>query len=360
MSQNCLCCYSFYTCFLDVPFLSLFSLVLGTLQAQFQFSGQVGESYSNQSVYLSLVEDYRKTERVYQNQLLEHTVADSLGNFTFSGDNLPNKNRIYRVHVDGCNDSIVSGNHFLKACNSTESILFIASNSDTIHLPFTFNQTFCEVDATNSSADKILEFYALKDEMILDFANADSDLAKNLKFAKWFETFQEFGLNSNEPLVELVVYDFLSNRSSETHDFYLEDILDSKYYIDLLERLNRKYPEAAFTKQFEAEITADTYIQSSSKNTTKDPNFWFKWFAYTLPIVVFLVGFLIYKSKRVNTKKYNLTQQEERVVKAMLEGKSNKEIAAEFFISLSTVKTHINNIYKKLNITSRAEIHSKF
>lgn len=37
-------------------------------------------------------------------------------------------------------------------------------------------------------------------------------------------------------------------------------------------------------------------------------------------------------------------------------GKSNNEIAEQHFISLSTVKTHINNIYKKLNISSREEL----
>ena len=37
------------------------------------------------------------------------------------------------------------------------------------------------------------------------------------------------------------------------------------------------------------------------------------------------------------------------------EGKSNKDIAAENFVELSTVKTHINNIYAKLGVNSRRE-----
>ena len=36
--------------------------------------------------------------------------------------------------------------------------------------------------------------------------------------------------------------------------------------------------------------------------------------------------------------------------------KTNKEIGSELFISVSTVKTHINNLYKKLNVTSRDEV----
>ncbi|MGB7394497.1 MAG: LuxR C-terminal-related transcriptional regulator, partial [Pricia sp.] len=37
-------------------------------------------------------------------------------------------------------------------------------------------------------------------------------------------------------------------------------------------------------------------------------------------------------------------------------GKSNKEIAGELFISISTVKTHITNIYGKLKVSSRKEL----
>jgi len=43
----------------------------------------------------------------------------------------------------------------------------------------------------------------------------------------------------------------------------------------------------------------------------------------------------------------------------ILQGKSNKEIANELFISLSTVKTHITNIYNKLKVSSRQELLRK-
>ncbi|MBE7648818.1 hypothetical protein F7653_10415 [Tenacibaculum finnmarkense genomovar ulcerans] len=51
-----------------------------------------------------------------------------------------------------------------------------------------------------------------------------------------------------------------------------------------------------------------------------------------------------------------LTNQEKKVVHLINQTKSNKEIAAQLAISLSTLKTHINNIYKKLDIKSRAEL----
>jgi DNA-binding NarL/FixJ family response regulator len=37
------------------------------------------------------------------------------------------------------------------------------------------------------------------------------------------------------------------------------------------------------------------------------------------------------------------------------EGKKRNEIADELFIELETVKTHIKNIYSKLNVNSRSD-----
>jgi len=52
----------------------------------------------------------------------------------------------------------------------------------------------------------------------------------------------------------------------------------------------------------------------------------------------------------------NLTVRELTIVSLIEKGFSNKEIEQQLSISLSTVKTHVNNIFKKLNIKSRAEL----
>ena len=36
-------------------------------------------------------------------------------------------------------------------------------------------------------------------------------------------------------------------------------------------------------------------------------------------------------------------------------GKSNKEIARKLFLSMSTIKTHINRLYRKLGTRSRTQ-----
>jgi DNA-binding NarL/FixJ family response regulator len=51
----------------------------------------------------------------------------------------------------------------------------------------------------------------------------------------------------------------------------------------------------------------------------------------------------------------HLTPRETEVLKLLSEGFSNKELAMEFQISLSTVKAHIQSILQKLSATTRAD-----
>ncbi|MEM7105718.1 MAG: LuxR C-terminal-related transcriptional regulator [Bacteroidota bacterium] len=55
-----------------------------------------------------------------------------------------------------------------------------------------------------------------------------------------------------------------------------------------------------------------------------------------------------------------LTTRQREVYDLIISGKTNKEILAELYIEQSTLKTHINQIYKKLNIKGRNELKSKF
>lgn len=51
-----------------------------------------------------------------------------------------------------------------------------------------------------------------------------------------------------------------------------------------------------------------------------------------------------------------LSDRETEVVRAIARGRTNQEIAAELFISLSTVKSHLSTIQTKLGLRNRVEI----
>jgi two-component system response regulator DevR len=50
-----------------------------------------------------------------------------------------------------------------------------------------------------------------------------------------------------------------------------------------------------------------------------------------------------------------LTQQEQKILALVAEGKTNKEIAAEVFLSDKTVKNYVSSILSKLNLERRAQ-----
>lgn len=56
------------------------------------------------------------------------------------------------------------------------------------------------------------------------------------------------------------------------------------------------------------------------------------------------------------SEEYGLTNRELDILRLIYRGMSNNEIAEELFISKSTVKSHIYNIFRKANVKSRSEI----
>lgn len=52
---------------------------------------------------------------------------------------------------------------------------------------------------------------------------------------------------------------------------------------------------------------------------------------------------------------YNLSERELQIVKGLVSGYSYKAIAAELFISIDTVRSHIRRIYEKLHVNSKTE-----
>lgn len=58
-------------------------------------------------------------------------------------------------------------------------------------------------------------------------------------------------------------------------------------------------------------------------------------------------------------EKLNISKRELEVLLLLTKGYTNQEIADELFISLNTAKTHISNIYLKLDVTKRTKAIAK-
>ncbi|MBP7175616.1 MAG: response regulator transcription factor [Thermoclostridium sp.] len=81
--------------------------------------------------------------------------------------------------------------------------------------------------------------------------------------------------------------------------------------------------------------------------------------AYIQPTMAreLIVEFKRYTSGEANTSRKNslLSDRELEVLDLIAKGHLNKEIAKKLFISEKTVKNHISNIFKKLNVSDRTQ-----
>lgn len=88
---------------------------------------------------------------------------------------------------------------------------------------------------------------------------------------------------------------------------------------------------------------------------------------FIITIIIFIIIFTLMpfisseykKTMSKNTQTYYfdvLSKRENEIVKYLLSGYTSGSIAKELYISLPTVKTHISNIYRKLNINSKQEL----
>ena len=143
---------------------------------------------------------------------------------------------------------------------------------------------------------------------------------------------------------------------------------DKRLYEDFGQRLQRKLSHSTYTRNYLRKLH-----YYSHSNAPIFPS----WIIIGLLVAQFLVIFgLVYWIYQLRQKLINkanekaqndktqqelignrLTRKEREILDLMLKDRSNKEIATALFIELSTVKTHINKIYSKLQVKSRQELN---
>jgi DNA-binding NarL/FixJ family response regulator len=58
----------------------------------------------------------------------------------------------------------------------------------------------------------------------------------------------------------------------------------------------------------------------------------------------------------VDLQQANLTPREIEVLRLVASGKADKEIATALRISVRTVRYHVSNIFRKINVSTRAQL----
>ncbi|WP_378183609.1 response regulator transcription factor [Aquimarina sp. SS2-1] len=265
-------------------------------------------------------------------------IASSLvskdGYFSFDQKWFDSNDRIYRIHIDPT--KTLSGN--------TEIIkndkLFILSKNDSIY--FEKGMSLFDNYTTNNKADK--EWQQLKKfESKFESLHDDFDTEKYLLRTKGYA----------KDSLQILLVKLISIKKLDDKKLLEKDIKENTaYYAGLLKELKSSDIDPALFVYLENKLSL---IHKDKIEKKYSISMLFNGIVGLL--IVGMVFIVLRKRKNDKSESFiSLSKQENTIKELIISGKSNKEIANELFISVNTVKTHISNIYSKLNITSRKEL----
>lgn len=317
-------------------FLFIFCLFLtGEVFPNSTIKGNIAiDSTWNTIVYLSIISNFDQLNSMSNQMIIDKTAIDKNGNFCFETNYLPAENYIYRIHSTKKGDPPAS---LIIGGKDENHLFFIANNKTKISIHLEQSETlFGNIEFANSPQSQLINEI---DKMLLFVDTTSfsySSLKRELVENALDEKLRQFADTCSFPLVALyAVYKSNFERNiSENPNFYLR----------FLEKW--KDEKSPYFEEFRKSIPL--------KKPNRNYSFLFGIIGLFLGVI--LTFFLLkMKSKKPNPIQ-ELTIQERKIFTLLQNGKSNKEISDEFNISLSTVKSHVNNIFSKLDIKSRKEV----
>lgn len=334
-------------CFFCFSFLSI--------QAKYIVKGKVNLGAEWQpKVFMAGVQNLNDYYRTSSKLVINMAEVDEEGNFILEGENLPDEDLFYRLYLmknentdfDAC--LYVGGHDF----NSVHLILNndseININTDSTSLA-PFGNYMVEGNTENLlmrelSSIVFPSFYFYKIQFPLELRLSEEKLHSDLK---------NFSDTCGHTLVALAAVNNMD------FDSFFEKNKD--FYLKFQERVNADLPKTAYARNFNRKM----HYYSGVEHGKGGP---WKYLSVVLGLLLVLVTGLWLRGRRIisdatssirsNLEKpeVRLTKKESEILACIKSGKSNKEIASELFVEVSTVKSHINKIYSKLGVSSRSDL----
>jgi len=285
--------------------------------------------------YLSLVPDFNDMYTMSYDMIIDKSPIDQNGKFTFDIVYFPKEDNLFRIHIakksDPAASLIIGGkdeNHFFLIANKNSNLLikdtcnqyFIKCINIEGYYP---NQILQKINKISYYLDSTSFFESpIKNELIrsaiYEELRSYADTCTNLLVCLY--ALYKSNFEKNYPINKQYYKDFLSKWHA----------VQSPYLIEF----KRKIPDIHESKTKISILIGLLSLIIGS----------------ILTIIVFK---LIKKNKN---PLYDLSLQERKIFSLIMNGKSNKEISEELNIGLSTVKSHVNRIYSKLEIKTRKDV----
>lgn len=317
--------------------ISLF-LILGTslISAQAGIKGRLvlDSTVWAPVVYLSHIADLDQLHAISHRQIIARAELEPDGTFFLSTEMLPESDHLYRIHLVKKGDPpatlMIGGrehNHFFLVAKQGCEVVIGMSPGITL-----FNNLYLAGYGPNNSLQEIEAVIARLQAVDQVATSINRDFTREVIF----DQLRAMADSSRHPLTSL--YALQASNYKEhlpgNHSYY-------RRYLNKWRSEKSEY-FIAFRQQLDMDRGILSQILFAGLGL--------------LLLILILTGLYIWKGK-MNTNPYaDLTVQERRVFDLLREGRSNKEIAEEFSVSVSTVKSHVNSIFSKLGVKSRRDI----
>ncbi|WP_346857258.1 helix-turn-helix transcriptional regulator [uncultured Draconibacterium sp.] len=291
--------------------------------------------------------------------VIAETFIQPDGQFLIQTSGVPEDLRFYRLYlVKGDNSAV----EFNTSTHRNYMHLLLDAKSE-IEIDAKINNNTLTVNRITGSEDNIAildfdrEIAARKEQFKTDITTAKRDfLLQDID-----RYIRSFIANAPNSLVGLYALYHIDEKDT---DF----LKNSEFYFDFEKQLEAQYPNSFYSEKY-GELL-DTLV-GFREMVCEMPGVQPKWKdqlliaeAILIVLLLVLVVLLLNKNRKVHLKHETTTQEslyaglttkQQEILKLLANGKTNKEIATELFVELSTVKTHINNIYRQLNVSTRKE-----
>lgn len=293
--------------------------------------------------------------------IIAETFIKPDGSFDLSTESVPDEFTFYRLYlVRGDNSSV----EFNTTANKNYFHLLLKRESTVEIEAGIFDNSFVvnKVYGSQESQD-ILDFdrkYLQKSALL---SGSDTKAKSNYLMHDIEVFIHNFVDASGNALVGLYA---LYHIDVKDMDF----LRNSEFYFDFQKRLHQEYPLSAYTHAYD-ELLKE--LVGFREFVCEMPGVQPKWkdqvlIVQSIVIIILLLLFvwLLLRYRKSSKRQLfreglqkdlydGLTSKQQEILKLLSEGKTNKEIAQALFVELSTVKTHINNIYRQLNVSTRKE-----
>ncbi len=302
-------------------------------------------------IYLATIDRLDDYYDAKADHIIKVASIDEDGYFTLEGDNLPDHPQFYRLYLikeehSEFNACLFEGgeeHNFVHLLLANDSELEIIADT-TAYAPFGNYRVDGDwgshlMRSLGALVYPSYIFYEIRFPSELKFSQD--------KLNRDLFNFADSCSNTLVSLAAMVNTDF---------DVYFEDHQDR--YRGLADKLEKELPEHPYTRDYLRKMR----YYGDDLNPSQSP--FFLWMTVLLSIAVVLLWLRnrqlmkrLHAGRRdsEDREEIHFTPQEIRILQFIAEGKTNKDIASELFIELSTVKSHINKLYAKLKVKNRRE-----